>query len=458
MWRVPHRAKDGVFGKDALMKPLRFNLTAVAVIVLCGTRLVAQNPIAIPTPNTDPPAASPPVAVPPQPGTAGSLGALQEMTGCPCPVPDGPPAPPPYGGPLLNRQNLFGDWGGARGVLREHGFTFNIYSTNFYSGVASGGLQDNSEYRGRMDYLLHVDGEKAGLWKGSFVDLHAESDYGNSINKSVGSLLPVSLAQSLPNGPNSVTALTGVKFTQALSENFIVFGGKINALDSFNQPFTGGARGVDGFQNTALLFNPVFARTVPYSAFGAGAAYLKNMEPVLSLTVFDTNNTPTTSGFNTFFDNGVTLVPAINIPTQFFGLPGHQGIMGTYSSGRYTIIDKSSFINQILGVGTPQSKSGSWSMAYSFDQALYVASDDPKQSWGTFGNLGLADKNPSPFRWFGSIGLGGSSPLPCRKLDSFGIGYFYLGVNDSLKNLAPRLLPIRDEHGVEMFYNVGVTP
>ena len=74
-----------------------------------------------------------------------------------------------------------------------------------------------------------------------------------------------------------------------------------------------------------------------------------------------------------------------------------------------------------------------------------------------FGNLGLADKNPSPFRWSTSIGLGGSSPFACREQDSFGIGYFYLGVNDALKQLAPNLLPIQNEQGVELFYNVAAT-
>jgi porin len=365
---------------------------------------------------------------------------------------------PPYGGSLFERTKLLGDWGGVRDQLRDHGITFDIYSTNFYSGIASGGLEQRSEFRGRMDYLVHVDGEKAGLWQGSFIDMHAETTYGSTISKYTGTLLPVSLAQVLPNGTQPVTALTGLKFTQALSESFVLFGGKINTLDGFNQPFTGGARGVDGFQNTGFLLPPVFARTVPYSTWGAGFAVLQNFQPVFSFTVLDTNNTPTTTGFSTFFNNGVTLLPQLNVPTNFFGLPGHQGIMGSYSSGQYTDISRSAFINPILGLGGATQRSGSWAIDYSFDQALYVSPDDAKRSWGTFGNLGLADKNPSPFRWSSNIGLGGSSLFECRKLDSFGIGYFYLGVNDSLKSLAPRLFPIRDEHGVEMFYNVGITP
>jgi porin len=31
-------------------------------------------------------------------------------------------------------------------------------------------------------------------------------------------------------------------------------------------------------------------------------------------------------------------------------------------------------------------------------------------------------------------------------------------VSDSLKNLAPILLPLKDEQGVELYYNVAVTP
>ena len=415
------------------------------------------------------PTPAPPSVLPANPGAAhptpGSVvvGRPDALT-TPCPdcAADKPaqPDPVPFGGPLLERPKLTGDWFGARTAMRDSGITWDISSTNFYSGVASGGLKDTFQYRGRADYLLHVDGEKAGLWQGLFIDLHGESVFGDSINRFTGTLLPVSLAQSLPSSQGSVTALSGVKVTQALSENFVLFAGKINTLDGFNQPFTGSARGVDGFQNTALLFNPVTIRTVPYSTLGAGFAVLdKNQEAVISGAVFDTNNTPTVSGFDTFFDNGVTVFAAVNLPTKFLGLPGHQGLTGTYSSGTYFNLQPTPFIDRVEGIGLRNpTKKGSWSAAYAFDQALYVSPCDPKRSWGVFGNLGLADDNPSPVRWAANLGVGGASPLPCRKLDTFGVGYFYTGLSDSLKQLAPRLLPIRDEQGVELFYNVAVTP
>jgi porin len=380
-------------------------------------------------------------------------------TAAPCCLPcEAPPAPvPSFGGSFCCRPKMFGDVGGLRPWFAERGLNWNIYNTNFYSQVFNGGLQETAQYRGRLDMLLNIDGEKAGLWKGFFIDLHAESVWGNTINQYTGTIMPVSVAQLFPLPNGAVTALTGVKFTQALSERFMVFGGKLNLLDGFAQPFTGGAAGVNGFWNGGMLFNAVLLRTVPYSTFGFGAAVLRNLEPIFTFMVLDANNTPTVSGFDTFFDD-VVLVPSINIPTNFFGLPGHQGIMGSWSSKRYLNTDRSAFLNVIQG-GAPVStlrRDGAWSLGYLFDQALVVSPSDPRRMWGVFGNLGIADTNPSPVRWFGNIGVGGSA-LRGRPLDTFGIGYYYMGLNSSFKNLIPGL-PLRDEHGMEAFYNFAVTP
>src|ERR1043165_4103874 len=91
--------------------------------------------------------------------------------------------PPPFGGPWDSRLKLTGDWGGVREDLRDHGFTFDISSTTFYQGIASGGLERGSEFGGRNDYWLNVDGQKAGLWPGFFVTLRGEPVSGASVNR-----------------------------------------------------------------------------------------------------------------------------------------------------------------------------------------------------------------------------------------------------------------------------------
>jgi porin len=363
-----------------------------------------------------------------------------------------------FGGPWYERPKLTGDWLGTRSALAGNGITFDVSNTQYHQGVTSGGLEQAFRYGGRNDYFLNIDGEKAGLSQGLFITLHGETRYGESANSLTGALMPVNLMLAVPQPNGSITALTGVRLTQFLSEQSMVYAGKINTLDDFKQPITG-AGTLNGFQNTALMFNPIYARTVPYSTFGAGFAYLENMEPLFAAAVFDTNNTPTVSGFDTFFDNGATVFAQLNLQTSFFGLPGHQGVSGTYSSGTYTDLTPSAYLDPIEGLviqTTP--KTGSWCLAYNFDQAVYVSQDDPQRKWGVFGNLGIADNNPSPINWFASAGISGTSPFAERKADTFGVGYFYVGVSDPLKSLAPNLFPLQNESGVELYYNVQATP
>ena len=362
------------------------------------------------------------------------------------------------GGPLLDRSKLIGDWCGWRTCLQDRGITFDVSTTQYYQGVASGGLEQAFQYGGRNDYFVNLDGEKLGLWQGASLTLHGETRYGESVNSLAGTLSAPNLFLAIPQPSGSVTALTGVTFTQYLSEELLVYGGKLNTMDDVEQPLTG-ANNRTGFQNTAMLYNPVFARTVPYSTFGAGFDCLQDEETLFAACVYDTNDTPTSSGFDTFFDNGATVYAELNLPTIFFGRPGHQGLSGTYSSGKYTSLTPTAYLDPIAGlVIVPARETGSWCLAYNFDQVLYVSPEDPERMWGVFGNFGIADDNPSPVRWFASAGISGASPFAGRETDSFGIAYFYLGVSDSLKDLAPILLPLRDEQGVELYYNVVVTP
>lgn len=77
-----------------------------------------------------------------------------------------------------------------------------------------------------------------------------------------------------------------------------------------------------------------------------------------------------------------------------------------------------------------------------------------------FGQVGLSDGNPNPAEWSAFVGIGGTRLLPSRPLDRFGVAYFRFSLSDDLvKGLQPLLsVGIRDEQGVEAFYNVAITP
>ena len=384
----------------------------------------------------------------------------------PPPPPSTATAPPPayvspFAGSFWERPVLLGDLGGVRDEMAADGFLLNVSSTQFYQGVAAGGTQQEFNFSGRLDYYGTVDGEKAGLWKGFFVFLHGETRYGPTINSDTGALMPANTAEVFPIPGQTVTALTGVKFMQALSEDFLVFAGKINLLDELKQPFAAG-RGVDAFMNMGLAFPVAAARTVPYSTLGAGLAVLRSGQPVFSMMVLDTNNSSTTSGFDTFFNNGASIIAKLDIPVVFRDRPGHQGFWGTYSNGRYNDLQPTAYFspNPLTGpIGFATGfDTGSWSLFYSADQALFVDSNNPKRSWGLFTNIGLADDGPSPIRWSANVGLGGSSPFESRPLDTFGVGYAYTAYSGPIQTLAPALVPIRNDQVVELFYNFAVTP
>jgi porin len=249
-----------------------------------------------------------------------------------------------------------------------------------------------------------------------------------------------------------------VKFTQALSENFVTFFGKINMLDQFNMPFTG-ARALDGFWNLGLSFPVVVARTLPYSTLGAGAAILQDGAPVFSMMVVDTNDATTTSGFSTFFDNGATIYANVTLPTKFFGLPGQQGISGTFSTGKFNDLQPTAYFDPNVGlVVTTGFVRDSWSLFYSANQALWVDPCNPKHAYGLFTTIGTADNGPSPIRFAANVALYGSSPITARASDTFGIGYTFTRYSSPVRDQASALVPIGNDQAVELFYNYAVTP
>ena len=378
----------------------------------------------------------------------------------PAPGPiDAESVPSPFAGTLCDRPNFTGNWWGARDALIDAGMGFDISSTQFYQGVTSGGIDQTFAYGGRNDYLFKMEGEKAGLWKGFYINLHGESRYGNDINDESGSILaPPNIAMLFPLPTGTHTALTGVKATQFLSETVVIYAGKLNMLDELVQTY-GAGRGVDAFMNTGLVFPIILDRTVPYSTLGAGLSIMSGTRAVFTLMVYDTHNTPTTSGFESFFTNGATILSKLELPVSPFGLPGHQGIEGTFSTGTFTSLRTIPYIDVN---GLPSTTFGtvnhSWSVFYCADQALYVDPNNAKRSWGVFTNIGLADDDPSPIRRSACFGIGGSSPLVSRPLDTFGIGYSFVAPSGPFQNLDPQFSPLRSDHAVELYYNVAVTP
>ena len=373
-------------------------------------------------------------------------------------------APPAsgFGGPFGERLKLTGDWFGIRDTLAAKGITLDANLTQFFQGVASGGKERAFEYGGKIDYFLNIDGNHAGLWQGFLVTMHAETRYGEDVNGIDGMFSFGNFNMAFPEAGHDVTSITRLILSQLLSDNCMVFAGKINSLDDFTLNFTG-RNGIERFMNSAVVANIINARAVPYATYGVGFSVLRDQAPVFTFVVRDPDNHPTTGDLDHLFAHGALLSGTVKIPVAPLGLPGHQNVGVNWNSRKFTSVDPASSANiPGRGIVTGQ-ESGSWALWYTFDQYLWVSQSDANVGWGVFGMAGISDGNPNPVRWNMTLGIGGTSLIPGREHDSFGVGYFRIGLSSDFKNLlggslAPPGLAQRDEQGVELFYNAALTP
>ena len=97
--------------------------------------------------------------------------------------------------------------------------------------------------------------------------------------------------------------------------------------------------------------------------------------------------------------------------------------------------------------------------AYNFDQYLYRPNTPSDEYVGVFGQFGISDGNPTRLYWSAHAGVSGQGLInPDRPNDTWGIGYYYSAFGDQLKNAIIAPLTLRDEQGVEIFYNFNIAP
>ena len=373
----------------------------------------------------------------------------------PAPVAASSAAPSAASSPSLSPTNdsLFPALALQRQQLAESGLTFQNNITQFYLGNTAGGAEQEFRYAGHGDYLANFDFGKMIGTPGAFLKVRAEHRFGETINDAAGVLMPPSIAGDLPVLNSTNLYLTNVLFTQALSESFVLYTGKLDTLDGDMNAFAHG-RGVRQFSNSAFVANPIALRTIPYSTLGAGMAWLLEGEPWLVFNVLNATDTTRTAGFDELFNDGVALASEMRIPTNFFGKPGHQLFAGTWNSRDFTALDQDP---RIILPNVPIAKqSGSWSLYWNCDQYLITDAANPKRGWGYFARAGIADQGTNPVGYFLSSGLGGSSPIQSRERDSFGVGYYYINTSDEIAPFLSTVFGgIGDGQGVETFYNIA---
>ncbi len=418
-----------------------------AILLLCSGIVRSQNPT--PTPNP-----------------ADASTAKKDAEAAAKPVPEtGAPKPAVAPEPdLWHREELTGDWDGARSRWKEKGFEMNFKLTQFFQGVATGGLEQGSEYNGKFETEFKFDFGKMAGWNFWSAQIKTETRFGGPSVGRIGTLTPVNTAAISPGLDGEVFAITAANITKlfpidlAKGELIALSVGRFNTLDLIAEDFFGGA-GTTRFFHIAQNGGLTAAREVPLVTNGAVFAYLRAGQPFITLAVLDPNDHSTDVGLSDLFADGVSFVPGITFPTKYFGKSASHSFGGAITTKKYTPFDS---LRQIVIPGPPivpvEAHGGSWSINYTFRQ--YLVERGPKNGWGFFGQVAFANEKTSPVTSFVMFGLGGNGLFKARGRDEFGIAYSYSGLSDVLKDgLDPLTIGrLRAEHQFETFYNFYITP
>jgi porin len=363
------------------------------------------------------------------------------------PEPAQPPAPVQT--PVvewLKQPEATGDWGGARTRLLKHGTKIEPSFTQFFDWVPVGDDDRGFDYGGKFDVKVQSDLSQS-LWEGFSVAGHFELRYGDVPLLAGGTLIPTSTALLFPESEGTHAMISSLYGTQVFEKKYALQFGRFNFLDLYSaHPFTGG-EGIDRFMNLSLVAPPVSARTVPPSGEGVLFSVLKGATPALTVGLIESTK-------DGFFDNGATFMWNAGLPVKLSkSLPGGVSVGGEFGSFEGTSLDQSPWV-LIPPLNIPLDQvQGAWTFHVTVDQYLWMHPNDLTKGFGVFGMFAVSDGDPSLLRTQTFIGLGGASPFEGRSGDSWGAAFFYNDVSNDLQDTVEPLLPIRNEQGVELFYN-----
>jgi porin len=350
----------------------------------------------------------------------------------------------------MKRSHMFGDWGGARTRMADRGMTMDASWTQFFQATPLQppfGDRRDWNYGGKMDFKATQDFSKFG-WTGVSATGHVEFRYGNTTLLAGGTLLPTNTALLFPDTDGQSIRVSSLYLTKMIGTSTVVQAGRFNMVDSYVKPFTGG-EGLDKFQNLAFVLPPMLARTTPPVAEGVFFTTVRAAEPFVTVGLYESTDPG-------FFQNGATVMGAVNLPIKPFAAPGHYVVTGTVSSVVATSLDQSPWAFLPIYDGPVETAKNAWTLDATFDQYLWW-NPTTNTGYGVFGSFGLTDGNPSFLDTFFHVGIGGNSPIPGRSQDNFGVGFYHAGVSNAFRDSVSDVVRLRNENGGEFFYNVAVT-
>src|SRR5215813_10418459 len=394
--------------------------------------------------------------------------------------------PPTWGGSLWDRSRLTGSWFGLRDELGKKGVVLDIDLTQIPQGVITGGTDDVAKYGGLAEYTLNVDTQKLGLWPGGFFNIKAMTNFGESVDKASGSLVPVNITSILPQaGKENFTGLMDLSYMQFFSKYFGLVVGKLYTLGADDNAFAHDFRST--FLHTGLDFNMTLD-LFPFTAYGGSFIILPWEGAQFTVGVVDPDGTAQNNDISEAFSAGVLVSAEGRVTIKPFGLVGHQlvgfgwsnkerieieqdpsNVFRQFAKNQFArLSDPGPILRRIIERFFPQllvptqplkTVNYTWAIYYNFDQYLWSPQGQPDEGIGMFFRFGASDGVANPVKYAYNVGIGGNGILPGRPQDSFGIGWAHTQLSgDFVPFLRQQLnLELEKEDTVELYYNAAIT-
>jgi len=369
---------------------------------------------------------------------------------------------------IWTRDKLTGDWWGLRNDLAEFGVGIDLRLSQYYQNVASGGVNQNGEYGGTMDYRLNADAHKLGLWDGLAFNVHARTRFGQDVNADAGALALQNAGMLMPlPGDYHGTDVTGLTFSQtfALFEGRLgnITAGKLDVIDLVTGFFPHIGYGQEGFWNVNSLVSamPWFGSVQGLSLYGGMALTInEKYKTAESGVIFagTENVSDSWSSLSDSFEDGVFLA---GFHRFFWELDEKMGYFMVFAGGStkdQASNDPHDFVN-IPGPGIQSTEEKKpWDVALYLYQDFWQAEGNPDRKATLFigGTVGPDNPQFAQYNLFGSVEAFGL--IPSRPHDRMGVAGWWNSLSDNFKDLVSPVVDLRNTWGTEVYYNFEVTP
>lgn len=340
---------------------------------------------------------------------------------------------------VWRRSNLFGDIGGLRTWMGNHGLSLGLTETSEYLYNTTGGLKTGGAYDGLTTLTLGLDTQKAFGWPGgqfnaSFMNLHGSdlSQYNlGSYNTASGIELP-----------QNWTRLWELWYDQSfLSQRFDVKVGQQSIDQEFmtSQNAALFVSAMMGWPGVPSYDMPSGGPAYPLSALGVRLRARITPSLTALVGVFDGdplgNDPNNLRGTNFNVRNGTLFIGELQYSVN--GGSAGSGLPGLYKFGIWYNTDtfgdlRYDNMGQPLARGgstaVPQQHRGHYSIYAVADQAIWQPDPKNARALNIFARIVGAPDDRNLVNWSANVGLVLKKPFAGRDDDSFGIGLSYIRV------------------------------